>query len=215
MSLMQSITSFTTIFAFMIYTLCILIALPFFEKIHEKLEHHFLQFAWDRVGMPVLRTCLLLLFLFLVYPLNFGITEAPALTEVINVDSGRLDLIFNLLFIVTFVYPVIPIIGKADALMIPLQGIVASILLFRWLCELLLLQHYTLLPSAMSIFAIVFISIIGYFVARFVSEHAGEWLDHITHREGYQILIFQAVLMILQSPIIFIYGHAIGEQLIR
>ncbi len=215
MSLMQSITAGTTLFAFIVYTVCIMIALPVFEIVHEKLEHGTLQFAWDKIGMPVLRTFLLLFFLFLVYPLNFGLGEAATFSELLSARQGRFDLLFNIIFLVTFVYPVLPIIGKADAFMIPAQGLIASALLFRWLCQQQGLENYSLFPSSMSTLIILVIAVAGYALAKVTAQHAGEWLDKVTHREGYRILMFQAVLMVMQSPIIFIYGHALGKQLIR
>ncbi len=215
MSLLQSLTAATTVFAFIVYTVFIVVSLPVFETIHEKLEHSVLQYAWDKIGMPVLRTLLLLLFLFLVYPLNFGLSEAPTVTELLAARQGRFDFLFNIIFLITFIYPVIPVIGKADAFMIPLQGLIASALIFRWLCQQQGLGDYSLLPSSMSALIIVVIAAAGYLLARIIAQHAGAWLDNITNREGYRILVYQAVLMIMQSPIIFLFGHALGKQLIR
>lgn len=213
-NLAQSLMQAETMFAMFIYVISLLIALPIFEIIHEKLDHNSLQYFWDKIGMPVLRTFLLLLFIYLVYPINFGITEAPPFKDIVLTDRSRFDLLFNILFLVTFIYPLIPIIGKADAMMIPLQGIVASMLLFSWLHKQYNLQDYSLFPSAGVLVVIVIIALAGYILARFIAANLGAWLDKQFHREGYEILVFQAVVMIMQSPIIFIYGHALGKQLL-
>ena len=215
LSLTQSLTDPQTLFALFMYIAAIAISLPLFETIHEKLEHHFPQYLWDKIGMPVLRTLLLLLFLAMVFPLNFGLAEAPALSAIIQADKTRFDFLFNMLFLVTFIYPVIPIIGKADAFMIPLQGIVASMLLFRWLCQSTGLENYSVIPGMNSLVTIIIITIVGYVVARYLANVIGLWLDQTFHRDGYPILVFQGVVMLMQSPTIFIYGQALGQQIIR
>lgn len=210
---MQSLTHSQTLFALMCYCLCIIIALPVFEFLHEKLEHESLQYVWDKIGMPILRAMLLMLFVYLAYPLNFGIQFAPTWSDLLTIDNERLNLLFNILFLVTFIYPILPIIGKADALMIPLQGIIASMIIFYWLAEYKTLQDYSLLPDILTFILIVMFGSITFFLAKYFAKHLGVWLDKTFHREGYRILVFQAIIMIMQTPIIYLYGHALGKQL--
>ncbi len=191
----------------------IIICIPVFENIHERLDHHALQYLWDKVGMPMLRSMLMVMFIALVYPLNFGLEAAPPFNEIIAAQKTRLDFLINLVFLITFIYPAIPGIGKADELMIPLQGMMASAIMFRWLCQHLNCDQYSLLPGAGVLLAILIFAFITHWLAKYLSEHTGKFLDQTFHREGYQILVFQGVVMIMQSPVIFIYGMELGNQI--
>ncbi|MEM7026613.1 MAG: hypothetical protein AAF410_00125 [Pseudomonadota bacterium] len=213
MSLFQSLTETQTLFALICYCLSILIALPLFETIHEKIEQGSMQYIWNKIGMPIVRALLLMLFILLAYPVSFGLERAPALSELMNVESERMNIMFNLLFLITFIYPIVPIIGKADALMIPLQGMIALIILFYWLAEKVALKEYSLLPDPGTGSIIIVLCALTYFFAKHISIFLGQWLDNTFHREGYQVLVFHAVIMIMQTPVIYLYGHALGKQL--
>lgn len=214
MSLLQSLTHFQTIFALICYCLGLVIALPIFEHLHEKLEHHSLQYFWDKIGMPILRACLLMFFVYLAYPLSFGMEQAPGWPEIISNNDARMNLLFNIIFLVTFVYPILPIIGKADALMIPLQGMIASMIVFNWLAEYTGLKDYSLLPGIDTFVVIIIFGSATFFLAKSIAKVIGNWLDNILHREGYEILVFHAVIMIMQTPIIYLYGHSLGKQIV-
>ena len=212
MTIYQTLSHQQTVFALFCYCLGIIIVIPVFEKIHERLDHHVLQYYWDKIGMPMLRTMLMLVFIALVYPLNFGLDSAPPFNEIITAQKTRLDFLINIVFLLSLIYPVIPVIGKADELMIPLQGVLASIILFRWLCAHLACEQYSLFPGGGVLLAILVFAFITHWLAKYLAEHVGAFLDRTFHRAGYQLLVFQGVVMIMQSPVIFIYGITLGNQ---
>ncbi|MEE8321608.1 MAG: hypothetical protein V3R68_07210, partial [Gammaproteobacteria bacterium] len=94
-------------FAYLIYFLSILIGIPLFDWIHKKLDNITLQFFWDHIGMPLLRTVLILIFIFLAYPLIFGISDAPSLSALLAADDMRIHYIINAVFVVTLFFPLI------------------------------------------------------------------------------------------------------------
>ena len=131
MTLSQILTHHQTIFSLFFYCVGVVVVIPVFAFIHDRLENRTLQFIWDRIGTPLLRTFLIIAFILLVYPLNFGMETAPKINVLLNVDKIRIDYLINIIFLLTFLFPLIPVIGKWDELIIPLQGIIASMILFH------------------------------------------------------------------------------------
>ena len=172
-----------------------------------------LQYIWDKIGTPLLRTFLIVLFILLVYPLNFGIEEAPKINALLNVDKMRIDYLIDIIFVLTFLFPLIPVIGKWDELIIPLQGIIASMILFSWLCKAISINDYSLFPGFSIYIVIIIISIIAHWIADYLSHYIGDYLDKTFDREGFGTLIFQCVILIMQCPVIFIFGIALGNQI--
>jgi hypothetical protein len=213
MTLSQIFFHQQTIFAIFIYCMSVIIVIPAFVFIHEKLNNSYLQFCWDKIGMPLIRTFLIIAFILLTYPVNFGITSAPSIAEIFSHDEMRSSFLINMIFLLTFFFPLIPIIKKWEELIIPLQGILASMIIFSWLCQGLNFEDYHLFPDFRTMSFIVIISLITHWLAKYFAAHFGEYLDKLYHREGFQILIFNAVVLIMQSPVIFIFGNYLGKQL--
>ncbi len=213
MNLSQILTHQNTLFAFFVYCVCIAIALPIFFFIHEKLDNKALQYCWDKIGMPLLRVLLIIGFILMVYPVNFGLVTAPSLTDLFSVDDMRSSFLINLVFFLTFFFPMIPLIGKWEELLIPLQGILCSMIIFSWLCKELSIQDYYLFPNIITLGLIVIISLITHWLAEYFSEHIGDYLDNLYHRDGFKELVFKGVVLIMQSPVIFIFGLFLGKQI--
>lgn len=213
MSLTQVLLHQQTVFALFIYGIGIVIAIPAFVFIHEKLNNHLLQYCWDKIGMPLIRVFLIIGFILLVYPVNFGIASAPSINALLAIDDMRSSFLINMVFLLTFFFPFIPVIGKCDELIIPLQGILSSMIIFSWLCQGLDIENYSLFPDSKTLGLIILISIMTHWLAEYLSEHSGEYFDKLFHREGFKVLIFKAVVLIMQSPVIFIFGIYLGRQL--
>lgn len=213
MSLSQALFHQQSIFALFMYCLSIVIVIPLFAFIHDKLANHFLQFCWDKIGMPLIRAFLIITFILLAYPVNFGLESAPSIGELLAVDDMRSSFLINMIFLLTFLFPLVPVLGKLDELVIPLQGLLCSMIVFNWLCQGLNIQDYNLLPGFNVFALIIFISLMTHWIAKYIAEHTGDYLDKLFHREGFQTLTFQAVVLVMQSPVIFMFGLALGKQL--
>ncbi len=213
MTLSQIFTNQQTVFALFIYCMGIVFAIPAFVFIHEKLDNNFLQYCRDKIGIPLVRTFLIIGFILLIYPINYGIDSAPSINDLIAVDDMRSSFLINMVFLLTFFFPLVPVLGKWDELTIPLQGILCSMIIFSWLCQGLKIENYRLFPDFKTICFIILISYITHWLAVILSEHAGGYFDKMYHREGFKVLIFKAVVLIMQSPVIFIFGIYLGKQL--
>lgn len=213
MTISQIITHQQTVFALFIYSISVLIAMPMFVLIHEKLNNTFVQFCWDKIGMPLVRAFLIIGFILLVYPINFGLDSAPSINELFSIDEMRSSFLINMIFLLTFFFPLLPVIRKWEELIIPLQGILASMIIFSWLCQESGIENYSLFPNFKTLGFILIISLITHWLAKYFAEHFGEYFDKLYDREGFQILIFKAVVLIMQSPVIFIFGIYLGKQI--
>lgn len=213
MTLSQIISHHQTVFALVLYSISVVIVIPVFVFIHEKLNHSLLQYCWDKIGMPLIRTFLIIGFILLVYPINFGVVSAPSISELLAVDDMRSNYLINMVFLLTFFFPIIPVIGKWDELTIPLQGMLCSMIVFSWLCQGFDIESYSLFPNFKTLSLIILISFITHWLAETISVQTGDYFDKMFHREGFKVLIFKAVVLIMQSPVIFIFGSYLGKQL--
>ncbi|MFT5396065.1 MAG: hypothetical protein ACI85N_001261 [Gammaproteobacteria bacterium] len=213
MTLTQSIFHHHTLFALSVYGLSIVIVLPIFVYIHNKLDNNFLQLCWEKIGIPLIRAFLIIGFILLIYPINFGLDAAPSINDLLSVDDKRSSFLINMIFLLTFLFPLIPLLGKLDEFTIPLQGILCSMIIFNWLCQGLEIQGYSLFPDFKILVLIILMSIATHWLAKHVSEYTGYYLDKLFHREGFKTLSFKAVILIMQCPVIFIFGISLGKQL--
>jgi hypothetical protein len=213
MTLTQIIFHQQTVFAFFVYCLGIAIILPSFAFIHDKLGHTFLQYCWVKIGMPLIRAFLIIGFIMLIYPINFGIDSAPSINTLLAMDEMRSSFLINMIFLLTFFFPFVPLLGKLDELTIPLQGILCSMIIFSWLCQGLDINDYKLLPGVKALISIIIISVMTHWLAKQLADYIGDYLDKQLHRDGFKTLTFTAVILIMQSPVIFIFGLSLGKQL--
>jgi hypothetical protein len=105
------------------------------------------------------------------------------------------------------------VVGKWEEFIIPLQGILASMIIFTWLCKSLNIETYTLFPDIKTITFIFIISFFTHKLAIYAAEHIGTYLDELYDREGFKIFVFRGIILIMQSPVIFIFGLYLGKQL--
>lgn len=202
-----------TFFALFVYFISVIIAIALFSFVHIKSNHPILSYSWEKIGLPLIKTILILIFIILVFPINFGIESAPPISELFSQDEKRSNFLLNMIFILTFFFPLIPVIGKWEELIIPLQGILASMIIFSWLCQSQNIENYSLLPDGITLLLIFIISFITHKLAGNLATSFGHYLDELYHREGFQELVFKGVVLIMQSPVIFIFGINLGKQI--
>lgn len=213
MTLSQILFHQQTIFALFVYFISVIVAIFLFAFVHLKSNHPILSYCWDKIGMPFIKTVLILVFIFLVFPINFGIEDAPSISGLLSLDDKRSNFLLNIIFLLTFFFPLIPVIGKWEELVIPLQGILASMIIFSWLCHSLNIETYALFPDSKTLLIIFIISFITHKLAAQLSVSLGDYFDKLYHREGFHELIFKGIVLIMQSPVIFIFGLYLGKQL--
>lgn len=213
MSIFQVVFSADFITAIVAYCAAVLVALPFFYWIHRQLEQQHLQWFWDHVGMPLLRAMLMLMFIAMAYPVLFALSDAPSITELFAENEGRLSLAVNILFLVTLLVPMLPVIGDWEELVVPAQAMTASALLFSWLADWKAIDEISYLPGILTIIFIIVLAIITHWLAANIASRIGTSLDEKFHVRDSGHLVSSALILIMQSPVILMYSLSLGKQL--
>ena len=165
----------------------------------------------DHVWLPLARVVLLLVFIALAYPVLYGFDEAPALRELLAGGEHRLQHLINLLFVLSVLLPLLPVVGGVPGLVLPIQGIAAAALLFHWLSPALGVNG-SLLPGWPAAGAILLWIYAGHRVANVAAQHLGSWLDARYEMRDWDKAVYELIILACQAPAILIYGLALGRQ---
>ncbi len=212
MSIFDVIFSANIITAISFYCLGIVILLPLFDWLHRKLEHQALQWPWDHLGTPLLRTLLILVFISLAYPELFAVRDAPSIAELLAMDDERGTRVVNIIFLLTLLMPLLPVIGNMEFLVLPLQGMTASAVLFSWLAETKNVKDVSYFPELVTMVFILVMAVLTHWFALHAAARIGEELDEKFRVENSASFISKAMVLIMQSPIILLYGISLGHQ---
>jgi len=214
MSIISIVFSTEYVSATVIYAVVIIICLPCFARIRGRLEDSLSQWSWDNIAAPLLRTFLIILFLLLAYPIIFSIKDAPHILILLKAEDLRINYLINLIFVVTILFPLIPVIGKWEQLILPIQSITASAMLFSWLASDLGVTDIHYLPDLFSLFIIIGLAFLSYWLAQKIAHFFGNAIDEKLNIKDSGTLLSRALILFMQSPAILVYCSALGRQLI-
>lgn len=182
------------------------------EKLREKLEESaLLDWLYSHVGLPFARVILILLFIFLAYPALYGVDHLPSLSNVLFEHSERIHSLINWLFLTSLIIPFIPMVGVIPALVIPIQSILATALLFNWATQDL--QIIVLLPNLWVLLLFIVLSIITHKIAKIFAEFIGKSTQNKINHQDITHLVYESSLLAFQAPAILVYGFYLGSQL--
>lgn len=183
------------------------------DGVRRSLQGYYqLQWLWERLAAPLLRAGLMLMFLLLAYPVLFGLHAAPVLHTLLERDPLRVNTLFNLLFVITLLFPLLPVLGERDELVLPIQGVAASLLLFSWLAGAVGTPvHYW--PGWTSVVIMLVLALVSYRLAQSVAAAAGNELDNRFNVANAGELLSRALLLFLQYPVVVVFCHGLGKQL--
>lgn len=202
------------LFALLLYTLLV-IALEFLTARLQHAVHEVTVTAWllEHVGLPWTRVIALLVFIFLAYPALFGLREAPSLADLLLSRDGRVSTLINTAFVLSLLLPLLPMAGNWKGIVLPLQAIAVSSLLFHWLTLNLGQADVHYWPG----WGIALIIIVLAPTTQWLAQHGSHWLgahiDRLSEREGFDTLLYEGLLMLLQVPAILLYTLTLGRQL--
>ncbi|BAZ95101.1 histidine ammonia-lyase [Thiohalobacter thiocyanaticus] len=174
-----------------------------------RLEPHYHQYpasAWiaDHIFIPLAEVLALLAFLLLAYPVPYGLTTAPGMLELLSAD-GRITDLINLLFLLSLLLPLLPGLGRLPGVVLLVQALAATALLFHWLGQRLQLE-VSLAPGWLALGLILIWAWVGQRLVRRLAPMQGEALTpgRILHWH---------LTGAVQLPAILIYGQSLGRQL--
>ena len=213
MNLIDILFSSDLLAGYVVHAFMIIIGISIFEFLHLKLQNSTFEFLWDKLGMPLYRALVILVFVLLSYPTIFGIYEAPRITTLFELGDGRLTGVVNILFFVGLLLPFIPGMYKHTSIVLLTQSILCCMFIFTWLAEHLQLTTINYFPEFHIILIILILAIGSSNLANWLSLHFGEKLDRRFHLEGCKELIGPSLSLLIQVPIIILYATSLGRQL--
>lgn len=170
------------------------------------------EWVRDHVALPLLRVVLLVAFVLMAYPSLLGMAPAPALGEVLFGGDHRLRDLINLTFVIGLLLPLTPVIGRIEALVLPVQGVAAVWLLAVWTATQAGGQG-TPWPSAMGVAVVAVIAVIGQWVSTALAGPLGSATDRAWGTEDSAALWNEAVLLAFQPLVIVAIGLDLGRGL--
>jgi len=200
--------------ALLLYGLLVMALEYFTARLHHAVRDVGLT-AWmvERMLLPWCRVLVLLLFLVLAYPLLFGLHSAPPIPDLLWPHDGRISTLINTAFALSLLLPLAPLLGNLKGLVLPVQAIAMSTLLFHWLTLALGVNGVSYWPGGWHLVTILVLAPLMQWLAQHVSHWLGGHLNRAHNREGFEGLVYEGLLLFFQVPAVLIYTLALGRQL--
>ena len=119
--------------------------------------------------------------------------------------------LINIVFVISVLLPLVPVIGRFSAFILPLQAITASAVIYTWLSEAMS-QQYSLIPDYGMLLLIIALSSIAAITAKWLDGYLGPVLNEKYHTMGWGLIIQRSVIMIFQLPILLVYTLNIASS---
>jgi len=166
----------------------------------------------SHIIIPAARTLALVAFILVAYPVLFGINTEVSISDLLATGKMRFTHLVNVVFFLSLLLPVLPIFSRWPALVLPLQGIAAATMLFRWWASTQPAIDIQFWPGWSAIGAMCVLAFITHEIAKQLSHQLEKWLDTRLEIEGTGTSIYRTVVMIMQVPVILMYSLSLGEQ---
>jgi hypothetical protein len=171
------------------------------------------EWLFEKIFIPLFRALELMIFILLTYPVLFGLNEAPPISELLAAGSHRINTLLNILFVLPLLFPLLPVFGRIPSLLLPIQGIAGSTLIFSWMQAALQLEHIHYMPGLIIVAVIILLAILSHTIARWIASHISQGVNRFFHIDDGQIIVYRIVVVIAQLPVILIYTTGLGGQL--
>lgn len=172
-----------------------------------------LESGWQRIFGPLLRAALMAWFVLLAYPALFGVRVAPTLGTLLDEGVMRMSGMLNVLFMLSLILPALVPLLRRPGLMVPVQGLVATAIVFSWFTTWLGATSASWWPGSVAAAAIVLMVILAHRLAVESGEVLGRWIDHRFAVSGFVRIMPGVTELVFQTPAVLYYGLVIGRQL--
>ncbi|MCG8324804.1 MAG: hypothetical protein MI673_04745 [Thiotrichales bacterium] len=179
----------------------------------NRLNHPVLMSLWDVIVEPLYRAAVLVCFIFLAYPVIFGLENATGILTLLSEGENRTDHLINLVFISSLFLPFIPVAGKWMELILPLQAILCCMMVFSWLAQNHGLTDYSYWPGTIVVLTIILLASFTHWLSVFISKRAGNSLDQHFNVTGFEELTGESIIVFMQAPAILVYSLSLGQQI--
>lgn len=181
----------------------------FLHKIADVSITHWIA---KHMGAPFFHVLLLVAFIYMSYPILYGLDSynstgesiLPSLTQLLNARNGQTMKLVNSLFVVSVLLPLIPVINRFTALILPLQAMAGSAVLYGWLADFTGV-NYSIFPGFKILAMIVFFSLIAELAARTLAALSRSSGEHQYKHNEMEKILHKSFLLILQVPVLLLY----------
>lgn len=163
----------------------------------------------EHLALPLLRVLAMLVFLGLAYPVMFGLEGLPPLPELLSGAPRRVTALVNLLFVMSALLAVLPLVGRVQAVVLPLQGMAACALMFSWVAG----AGASLWPGWDVLGAVGLWAGTTYALGSWSLRRFGAYIDGRWELRGTRVLLLDTLMLVFQLPAILVYSLALGERL--
>ncbi|HEC19046.1 MAG TPA: hypothetical protein ENI97_06840 [Gammaproteobacteria bacterium] len=163
--------------------------------------------------LPGARALALVCFILVAYPVLFGVESAPAIGTLLAGGQLRLTSLVNVVFLLSLLLPLVPLFSRWPAVVLPLQAIAASGMVFHWLADSHSITDIHYWPDHGTLLSLLFIAFITHALAKWLSLQLEKRIDRLIDRRGSEPLIYRSVVMLMQVPVILLYTLTLGRQL--
>ncbi|KPJ91596.1 MAG: hypothetical protein AMJ55_11510 [Gammaproteobacteria bacterium SG8_15] len=171
------------------------------------------EWLFEKIFIPLFRALELMTFILLAYPVLFGLNEAPPISQLLSEGSHRINTLLNILFVLPLLLSLLPIFGRMPSLLLPVQGIAGSTLIFSWMQAALQRNNIHYVPNIMVIVVIILLAIVSHAIAKWVALHLSNAVNRFFQIDDGQKIVYRIVVVVAQLPVILIYTTGLGRQL--
>lgn len=172
--------------------------------------HASTSWLMEHIYLPLARIVCILIFIALAYPALFGVQDAPSLGNLLGAGDRRTSTLINLSFLLSLLLPFVPLLGRLPSLVLPLQSLLASAMLFTWLAQARSVE-VSLWPGWMTLGVMLLWLVIGQRLALWLAQLFGDqWYPT---RDDMDRVFYEMTVLFLQLPAILIYTVQLGKQL--
>lgn len=170
-------------------------------RVVDRLRHSDVdEWLAEHVYLPVLRMPALIGFVLGAYPALYGLDTGPPLSALLDFDwFGRA---LNILFFLPLLLSLLPVAGRISGLVLPLQAVALTALLFSPLAAMAGLAEPDYGPGYAVWTALLVFALAGHFLGNALAAR----LPNRTRP------LYDAVVLCCQIPAIALYGRALGMQ---
>lgn len=188
---------------------------PFLERWLERQLDTNPPALWfvEHLGIPLLRAACVVVFVYLAYPGLFGLREAPALQVLLAEHRGGTSTQLGIAFLVALVAPVVPLLQRHPEFVLPLQGILATTLLFNWLTDYLHMSAISPWPGSDVVLVVVLAAWLMHRLGHRLGQRLGAMADDASGTAGYELVAIHVVTMLAQLPVILVYSTGLAVQI--
>ena len=202
---------FTLFFISLLYPIAFWIVGKLEDAMTDQPVSHFLL---ESFGQPVLQALLALLFIYLAYPKLFGVDGLPDLFSVLTSNNKSLDDLINILLLLGFFLPAVPVLWGFRGMILALQVIIVSQVIFLWSLKTIKIPVVIeFIPEIPFIIQLLIAVLFIHKIIAILGEHLGKWLDDQFETNGMDMLIEMSAGFFLQGFVILTYTLFLGNQM--